>query len=315
MRCHFIFCLLLSALVSSRWCTGAESKIQVVNPQSEPSSILTQRWAVRLPKETNVAFRGIANTDSAGGGAGAMLYPAPNVAGFFAALITHGLLNNATRNAEMNRIQSTANKILDPYRENINNFRNDELYSAMRDQKRSLSNPIRIALFEEAPSDEWFFIIDPIVSMTQDQKALILDSVILVYAPNSPSMPAFQNVLRVVSAPINSNDPLAYWNEMSGINIKNTSAQLLSMALELAAIESIKSPQKENAPASNPRTVRYFHGASEKIERAELLRISCERAVIRTLRGGLMWVPLKQPHAYVISEDAPPLQCEALQPN
>jgi hypothetical protein len=43
------------------------------------------------------------------------------------------------------------------------------------------------------------------------------------------------------------------------------------------------------------RTVRYPQGSSEQIERATLMAQSCDRLVIRNLRGTLMSVPAQDP--------------------
>lgn len=36
------------------------------------------------------------------------------------------------------------------------------------------------------------------------------------------------------------------------------------------------------------KTVRYMEGSKEKLERAELLRETCDSLILRTLRGNLM---------------------------
>lgn len=275
----------------------------------EPQAVLTQDWAVRLPNETNIVYRGVLGTDSGGGSTASMLYPAPNAVGLLAALLTHGLLVGNSRRMEANRLQGAADKVLDPYRGIIGDFHHEELLQLALAQKRA-SGITRIALTGEAPGEEWFFVAEPTFSMTQDQKALIFDSAFIVYAPNSPALPAYQNALRVVSSPITAGDPLVYWSEESGRNLKHVSAQLMAMALELAATEIAKGAREEvEAATSNQKTMRYLEGATEKIERAELLQVTCDRAVLKTLRGGLMWVPLKQPHAYAVSPTSPLLEC------
>ena len=44
-----------------------------------------------------------------------------------------------------------------------------------------------------------------------------------------------------------------------------------------------------------PRTHRYLQGSVERAERAQRLAGDCARAVLRTLRGALMSVPLRPP--------------------
>ena len=290
---------------------AAEGRVDVASAQTA----LTQDWALRLPNETNLQFRGVLGNESAGGSGSAMLYPAPHVAGLVAALVTHGLLNSATRKREATLAQEAANKVLDPYRGLIGDLRHDDVFQLALAQRRATGKS-RVAVPGEAPSADWMFVVEPVFSMTQDQHALLLDIAVVVYAPNAPAAPAYQNALRVVSAPIASDDPLVFWGENKGQNLKAVSAQLMAMALELAANEAHKStPKAAESSALNQRTMRYVQGKSERIERAELLRVTCDHAVIKTLRGGLMWVPLKQPHSYTVSENAASLECAVVGKN
>ena len=291
--------------VESSAAAAADARADVTSARTAQA----QDWAVRLPNETNLQFRGVLGNESAGGSGSAMLYPAPNVAGLVAALVTHGLLNSATRKREATLAQEAANKVLDPYRGLIGDLRHDDVFQLALMQRRANAKS-RVAVPGEAPGADWMFAVEPVYSMTQDQNALLLDIAVVVYAPNAPAAPTYQNALRVVSAPIASDDPLVFWSDNNGQNLKSVSAQLMAMALELAANEVDKSNSKAaESTAPNQRTMRYVQGKSERIERAELLRVTCDRAVIKTLRGGLMWVPLKQPHAYTVSENAGSLEC------
>lgn len=303
---------LVAGLLTTQACAVESSAAAAADARVDVTSARTaqaQDWAVRLPNETNLQFRGVLGNESAGGSGSAMLYPAPNVAGLVAALVTHGLLNSATRKREATLAQEAANKVLDPYRGLIADLRHDDVFQLALMQRRANAKS-RVAVPGEAPGADWMFAVEPVFSMTQDQNALLLDIAVVVYAPNAPAAPAYQNALRVVSAPIASDDPLVFWSENNGQNLKSVSAQLMAMALELAANEVDKSNSKAaESTAPNQRTMRYVQGKSERIERAELLRVTCDRAVIKTLRGGLMWVPLKQPHAYTVSENAGSLEC------
>jgi hypothetical protein len=269
----------------------------VIKPDKSDDIIL-QKWALRLPNEPKVVFQGVVNNDNAGGGAGAMLYPAPTAGVALAALITHGLMNNAIRKREMSRLQLEANKILEPYLGAIGEFRYDDLYERTTSQKRRIG-AVRVAIAGEAPGDDWLFVIEPIFSMAQDQRALQLDSSVVVYAPNSPAAPALQTAIRVVSKPVQGETPSQFWAEAAGQQIKNSAAELLAIALEMVSQQiSAVSPAEENESlALGQKTVRYQFGGNERIERAEVMRLNCNRAVLKTLRGGLMWVPLKNPHS------------------
>ena len=66
--------------------------------KAETAPAVLQRWSLQLPKTDPVAFKGVASFDGAGMAGGAMAYPAPNVGGFLAAVIVHGLINEASKN-------------------------------------------------------------------------------------------------------------------------------------------------------------------------------------------------------------------------
>ena len=308
MTLHLLIRLALAfTLVSMQ--TNAAEPVSTTPVRDEPQNIAKQDWAVRLPNQANVVYRGMPSADVGGGSTAAMLYPAPNVAGLLAGLVTHGLLVGNSRRLEANRRQEAADKVLEPYRATIGEFRYEALFELALEQKRP-GGVSRIALAGESPAEEWFFVSEPVFSMTQDQRALIFDSAFIVYAPNSPSTPAYQNALRVVSSPVMAEDPTFFWTEQDGKNLKNTSAQLMAMALELAAAEIARTgTEAVQDTAPSHKTIRYLEGKTEKIERAELLRITCDRAVLKNLRGGLMWVPLKQPHAYAVSQTSSLLEC------
>jgi hypothetical protein len=128
-----------------------------------------------------------------------------------------------------------------------------------------------------------------VFSMTQDQRALVLDNSLSIRAANAAAA-SYQNVVRVVSGPIGELYPQPYWTANEGEKLWRLSAGLLAhsldLALDAASLEKEKSyPQK---------TFRYREGMADKIERAELIREYCDRIVIRTLRGYLMSVPQLQ---------------------
>lgn len=253
-----------------------------------------QRWALRLPNTAQVSFRGLASMDNAGGGTGAMLYPAPNAAVALVGLLTHGLLNSASRHREASRIQEAADKVVDPYRVTLNDFRHEALFELVAEQKRSLL-AIRVAVPGEAPSGEWFLVIEPVFSLTQDQRALLLDSAFVLYAPDAPDKPLLQNAIRVVSAPVSGTDAPLFWLGANGQQMKITAAELMGVALDAIKFEAGKitaNPDKDETKAGAHKSLRYFQGGVERIERAELVSAGCQRALLRTLRGGILSVPL-----------------------
>jgi len=244
-------------------------------------------WSLNLPKEEAVAYRGLASMDTAGGQDGAMMYPAPNVAGFVAAIITHGLLADSQNSRQKQALQDSADKVLRPYRPLLDGYKYPELMQAALDKTpwggaRTLAGPA------QPRGTGWVVESLPLFSMTQDQRALVLDNVVSVYPPGEMSKPVYQSTIRVVSQARMLPDMEKYWKDDAGAALKAESASLLAHSLALALQETAR-PAAADAPAF--RTVRYREGEAEKMERAQVLSQACQRQVIRTLRGGLMSVP------------------------
>ena len=245
--------------------------------------------ALRLPQQKQVVFRGVSSLDGAGGGNAQMLYPAPNVAGFLAAIATHGFLSEATRNAEKAKIQEAADKVLASYQDILKDFEHRQLMQ--RALERTTFGEKRLLESGQAAAGETLIESLPVFSMTQDQRTILLDNAVVFYAPNAPSEPAYKITIRVVSRAKDADDLVAFWTAEGGEPLKAESARLFATSLELARRAASRELDKADAA---PRTVRYLEGASEKMERAHVLSNACDRMVIRTLRDALMSVPLKR---------------------
>jgi len=255
--------------------------------------------ALRLPQQKQVVFRGVSSLDAAGGGPGAMMYPAPNVVGLLAAIATHGFLSEATRNTEKAKIQEAADKVLAPYQDILKEFEHRQLMQRALERTTSFGEK-RLLESGQAAAGETLIESLPVFSMTQDQRTLVLDNAVVFYAPNAPSESAYKITVRVVSRAKDADDLVAFWTADGGEPLKVESARLFATSLELARRAASRELDKGDAA---PRTVRYLEGASEKMERAHVLNSACDRMVIRTLRDALMSVPLKR------AEGAPNADC------
>jgi hypothetical protein len=83
----------------------------------------------------------------------------------------------------------------------------------------------------------------------------------------------------------------AHWVAEEGRQLKTVAAGMLAHALTLVHRHGLPGSAGEEREAPS-RTQRYVQGAVERTERAQVLRASCDRAVLRNLRGWLMSVPL-----------------------
>jgi hypothetical protein len=247
-------------------------------------------WALRLAKDGEpVAYRGVVDSNAAGLGTQGqgMLYPAPNVVGFLAAVVTHGILVESMKSSQKSKLQEDADRVLEPYRAALAGFMAKDLMREGLGQSRA-GRSRRAVESAENPSTAWVVESASVFSLTQDRRAIILESGFSMYAPQSATVPARQVIVRVISDPRPEGEPVAYWGDRDGANLRRESARLYAEALDLAVTEAVGGTGSE----SRHRTVRYREGGSERMERAQLLVERCGRIVMRTLRGAVFSVPV-----------------------
>lgn len=241
-------------------------------------------WALEWPAtQPKISYLGVVSLDGPGAGAqGAMLYPAANLGGFIVAVLTHAALNEAAKSAQRAAIQNTANKVLVDYQGIIDAFEPAEL------MKRTDLALNATELVRRSPGRvRWTLEVLPVFWMTQDRRALIVDNVLTV-RDDAGGKAARRSAVRVVGPPVPAEAVSGAWSENDGEPLKQQSALLLAQAIELSMTELEGRWDQEAAF----RTIRFPEGGDERIERAQPLREYCGRAVIRTLRGELMGVPL-----------------------
>jgi hypothetical protein len=228
-----------------------------------------------------------------------MLYPGMfGVVGFLAAVATHGVIVEASKNSEKAKLQEAADKVLEPYKDVLGGFSNRELMQRGI-AKLSMAGPKR--LIEPADAGEgWVVESAPVFTMTQDQSALVLENAISIYPANAPGSIRYQNIVKVVSSA--STVPQPPWGADQGKLLKEESAALFAHSINVMLHELAKAPSAE---AQVHKTFRYAEGSTQKIERAQLVGELCDRAVIKTLRGWLMSIPVRRD-----SDETPTEQCK-----
>ncbi len=256
-------------------------------------------WSLRLPKDDKVVYRGVVSFDGAGAGSAQIMYPAPNAVGMLAAVLTHGAIVGSMRDSQKDKLQEAADKVLLPYQSILGTYKHQELMR--RGLEKTLTGGSKkLVQSSEKPGADWFVESAPVFSITQDQTAIILDNSISIYAPNAPSAAAYQNTVRVVSLAKDGTDLASFWTASDGEKLKEESASLLAESLDIVLSEMTRGPSKGNSPY---KTVRYFEGTTEKMERGQLISERCGRALIKTLRDGLMSVPARRGSATAPASD------------
>ena len=272
-----------------------ETTISKTTP-SEPT-----KWSLKLPSVGGVVFRGVASFDKAGIGTGSMLYPAPNLGGFIGALIAHGMINESAKQAQKDKLQADADRVLVPYKTVLENFQYRELLERALKTRPATEN---VSLIENSGEARPEMIVEclPTFSMTQDQKAFVLDNTITIHLPSTAPESDYRNVVRIISSTHETDNPIAYWTNNDGEKLKVESARMVAESLEIVMRDRLgKATDKGTF-----RTIRYREGISEKIERAQILHEQCNRMLVRTLRGTLMSVPVSP----AVADASAPSRCE-----
>jgi hypothetical protein len=245
-------------------------------------------WLVRMPAATKVSFRGLHNLDAAGGGPGGFLYPAPNVGGLLAAVLTHGLIMESVKASEKAKLQDAADKVLDPYRALLDTWHHEALWDGAQPH---LASRAKNGASAEVASGTWTIESLPVFGMTQDRRGIVLDNALAFIAPGDAQRTAKQTTVRVVSEPVAVQDAEGHWSADDARRLKEESAALLAVSIDLAVAEATGRWIDVHVPQ---RTWRYMEGGVERMERAQALEETCARVVIRTLRGWLMSIPAKR---------------------
>ena len=226
-----------------------------------------------LSPGASLSWRGVGAEEGAGS-KGGILYPAPNVGGLLVAVLTHAAIVQGVRGSERNASQSAADKVLEPHSAVIAQLSAERLFDAARLRLPSLAAE-RHVVVQMAPT----------FSLTSDQRTIVLDNVLRVHAPDTPSDALYENTVRVISAPRDGEDPAAHWIADDGRLLKEEVTAMLAHSVELSLLGV---PAADN---SSFQTQRYRFGAGQRMERGQAVAAGCGRVVLRTLRGWLMSVP------------------------
>lgn len=248
-------------------------------------------WLVRTPAEQKVQYRGVASFEDAAIGQHGILYPAPNVIGLLAAIAVHGAISGSVQDKKLAAIREAADKVLVPYQPVLDKLSHATLLPPAL-AKATRGGAKRHAAEGEVGS-QWVIESAPVFSMTQDQRALVLDNAFIVRGPEKDAPVVYQNVVRVVTKPLPAGDeksPVAdTWLAEDGRRLREQSIELLGESIDLMFVELARGPV---APEEREqKTVRYHEGGNVKMERASALIERCDRVVLKTLRGWLMSVP------------------------
>lgn len=274
-------------IIRAGWLLIALSGPAIAQTDSRHGEMPTtgNQLVLKLPANKEVVFRGVVNFDEVGMAPAGMMYPAPNPIAFLAAIATHAIIMDGAKQHQSNRQQAEADKVLQPYQAVIEKM---DAKAMMSDALASSSQGKHLKSVEATQHPQTDSILEstPVFWMTADQESIIVDNLLNIRHPGDTGKPTYSNVIRVISTAHNAQAAQAYWigngQQLSAIAIK-----LLAESIDIG----LNDANTASTEAKPFRTVRYYEGGQEKMERAQLLNEHCGRMILRTLRGTLMSVP------------------------
>lgn len=235
---------------------------------------------------TAVSFHGAVNYDKAGNKNGAMLYPAPNLVGLIAAVATHAAVSAGMRESEKQKLREESDVVVAPYLEALGMYKHEQLMLASLPVMKTSGDKRVISTEGATVAGELVIDTVPTFYLTQDQRAIIVENTIRIERGTGG---AYEKVIRVISPAQDEKAGAALWLADGASLLKAESARIYAQSLDIA-IDDVKTQPESSEPF---KTVRYYEGGTEKMERAQVIGQQCSHLVLRTLRGDMLAVPRK----------------------
>jgi hypothetical protein len=282
---RFVAVLALGGVLTATG-VGAQAAQHPAPPVLMPAAAV---WCLKPAEADPVVFHGVEEADPHAVNQPSILYTAPNAAGILVEIALHGAIVGGMRDHKRQAAIAAADKMLEPYRPVLDGFRSKELYDRVLDA-RAPDGASSLACSTPVSASAWVVETTSGFAMTQDQTTLIVESAFVMHPPGSPKATPGTYVVRVIGTPFNVADPQEMWTEEDGRKLKEESVALLGEAMAIA----LRLAAGEVVPADAPyKTYRYVEGGLELMQRVQVASESCERALLKTLRGDMWSVPRK----------------------
>lgn len=282
-----------SAAWASLSALAAQSMLALLFLCSAPALAADTVLWWRAPSAPDVVWRGMLATEGGAVGSGTFIgpYPVFGVAGLLVAVFTHAAISQSVQSSQRKTEQDEADKVLAPYSADLRAWPAADLWAAAVATTAIAANgsTTSLKLWDGLTAVAEGAVVEalPQFTLAQDEGVLVLD--LAVKLVPSPGAATVESLVRVVSSPHGAADAQAaraHWSADGSRRLKASAAAMLAHGLHLALRHG--SPASQDAPV---RTHRYLQGNIERTERAQLLASDCSRAVLRTLRGGVLSVP------------------------
>lgn len=237
--------------------------------------------------DSPILIKGVVNMDAAGGGAGAMMYPAPNLIGLVVAVATHGVLADSAQRAERARIEAEADKVAVSYRASSAGFQHQHLLQSVSAMPGSLASGAPLVSATHVPQDHPVLLASPVYSVSQDERGLVLDAAMQWRRPGQTEQVTMHT--RAVSQPLEAGDAGKAWLLEGSARFRQEAATLLAYSID-ASFRQLNASSTASSSAEL-QTVRYWVGGVKRVERAAPLPSGCGYRAYRTLRGEILVLP------------------------
>lgn len=255
--------------------------------QAQQAPVGAPTLSLGVQADAAIPIKGVVNMDAAGGGAGGMMYPAPNLIGLMVAVATHGVLADSAQRAERARIEAEADKVAVSYRAASAGFRHQHLLQSVSAMPGSLASGAPLVSATHAPQDHPVLLASPVYSVSQDERGLVLEAAMEWRRPGQTEPVTM--LTRAVTQPLEAGDAGKVWLHEGGTRFRQEAATLLAHAID-ASFRQLSASSATSSPAEQ-QTVRYWVGGTKRIERAAPLPSGCGYRAYRTLRGEILVVP------------------------
>lgn len=318
--------VLASALLAGCAADQGASVIRQDRIDAAQRADIAARWKPRLVLGDEALLRGEPIRSPASAKASGMFYPAPTPAAGLAALMAHSAIESNAQNDRRRAEADAADAVAAPYQDRVARTPPERLLTAALQRSRVGARPLlptikgtpAAADASVAASADPEVRLTPVYRMAQSQRAILLDLAVHAVVHGRGGDRAFETLVRVVSDPLPEDGTAARerWLARDGEPLEEGLVALLSTAIDLAADDLSGQFDAAGAPAvagaagvsgaagsagaagaAGATTSRLKVGDQTAYERGTVLRESCGRVTLRTLRGWVVDAPKAQPAA------------------
>lgn len=243
---------------------------------------------IKMPWALPVKFSGeldLGNIDSVGGNGGYVSDYGLGGAVVAAQLIGQAIGTNSAKNKRYEAAKNEADKILEPYSEQLLKFDHGELWHGL--DKSAFTSPVHAFSDNQDRINATIIEIKPEFILTQNQKALILENNVSVYNESTPDLILYQNRYIIVSDSVDNEVIGNYWSDEEYQPFKSVGLELFNASIQLVN----KTINQSISAKEAQRTHRYLLGEQKQFERGSLVRESCDRLTIKNLHGHIVNAP------------------------